>query len=567
MSSLAPGGAALLLAAYDAYRDDFAEITRRAPARFATRDWPGGRDDALERLELYRAVLDPAVGRLLALLAGEARQKAVWTAMKQAYAAQTAGRHDAPQAETFFNSASRRVFDTVGVDPHVEFVAARQIMPPEIPYDLCARYAGNLGLQRIVRQLLLDRPFACGYEDLERDARLAGEAAERHLLATYGSAEVDVVEVLWPVFFRNKGAYVVGRIVRGERCTPLLLALVNPEGQVVLDAVLMTSDEASIVFSFTRSYFQVELPDAPGMVAFLKSIMPLKPRAELHIAIGLNKHGKTELYRDFLQHLEASQDSFVIAPGEKGMVMAVFALPSYDVVFKVMRDVFAFPKASTQRDVVEKYRMVFRHGRAGRLVDTQEFEHLSFPRARFEPDLLAMLTSLAGRTVQVEGDRVVFRHLYTERRLMPLNLFLQNASDIAAEAAVIDFGHALRELASTNIFPGDLLLKNFGVTRHGRVVFYDYDEVSFLTDCNFRPLPPGADEAGEATFYVGERDVFPEEFLRFIGFPSHLRDVFLREHGDLLAPTFWIETQERIRSGEILDVFPYPPGRRLRGSG
>ncbi len=563
-------GADLIHEQYDAYTRGFAEITRRAAARFSARNWHGMFSDASERLELYRKFVDPAVQGLATLLGPRLSDRTVWSSMKRSFAKAAADRPDVELAETFFNSASRRIFHTVGVDAQIEFVSAE--VPTLSLGDarlLADSFSGASGTATTLWRILEAHPFAARFEDPSRDGRLAAELLNAHLTKVWGAPGFDEAQVLRPVFFRNKGAYVVGLIRRDERSLPLVLALLNRDGRVVVDAVLPDEDEASIVFSFTRSYFHVDIEKASALVAFLKTIMPKKPIPELYTAIGFNKHGKTELYRDLLRHLAASRDRFVLAPGEAGMVMLVFTLPSYDVVFKVIRDSFAYPKATERRDVLAKYRMVFHHGRAGRLVDVQEFEHLEFPRERFEPDLLEKLLSGASETVEAVGESIVIRHLFTERRLTPLNLFVKDASPEAAREAVLDLGEAMRDLARTNIFPGDLLLKNFGLTRHGRVVFYDYDEIEFLTDVNFREMPSGSegdDEGGgeEPPFYVGEHDVFPEEFLTFMGLRGSVREAFLERHRDLLEVGFWLRMQRQIRSGEILDVFPYPEARRIR---
>ncbi len=306
----------------------------------------------------------------------------------------------------------------------------------------------------------------------------------------------------------------------------------------MVDTVLLSEAEASVVFSFTRSYFHVDV-DIPGdLVGFLKSILPLKPVAELYIAIGYNKHGKTERYRALYRHLGNSNDKFEIARGAKGMVMTVFTLPSYDVVFKIIKDRFAYPKTSTRAQVMERYKLVFKHDRVGRMVDAQEFEYLTFSRDRFSEELLAELQTVAAETVTVTGDEVVIKHLYTERRLYPLDLYIKEMSFEKAREAVIDYGNAIVDLATANIFPGDLFIKNFGVTRHGRVVFYDYDELCLLTDCNFRKMPEASsyeDEvADQPWFSVAENDIFPEEFRKFLWFPGPLRKVMEEHHRRLL---------------------------------
>ncbi len=563
-------GALRLFRAYEAYRRAFAEITRRAPARFSARHWHVSRADAFERLELYRRTLDPAVTDLRALLGPGVSETTVWSAMKAAFEGLVAGRKDAELAETFFNSASRRIFHTVGVDSRAEFVSAAPAALPGAASELLVTFDGGAGTEAALEEALAAFRFSTDWEDLARDARHAASRLDAMLAEAWGAPSFDALDLLRPVFFRSKGAYLVGRVRRGDEARPFVLALLNPRGRIVVDAVLAEEDEASIVFSFTRSYFHVESSHPAALVAFLKTLMPKKPVAELYTALGFNKHGKTELYRDLLRHLAGSEDLFVEAPGVAGMVMLVFTLPSYDVVFKVIRDSFAPPKTTERQDVLDKYRLVFHHTRAGRLADVQEFEHLSFPVSRFDPRLLERLLAGAPRTIEVRGGEVVIHHLFTERRLTPLDIFLREAGPEAARAAAIDFGEAIRDLAKANIFPGDILPKNFGLTRHGRVVFYDYDEICFLTDVNFRELPGGSDEGDESAeppFWVGPDDVFPEELFTFMGLRGPAREAFLERHADLLGVRFWLEAQRRTRVGEIIDVFPYARERRLSPDG
>jgi isocitrate dehydrogenase kinase/phosphatase len=568
---LAARGAAILARAFDTYCSAFAEITSRAPRRFAHREWQGMQSDARERLEIYSRVLDDAIGDLTRHLAGATHSKAIWTAMKAAFTDRVGGRGDFELAETFFSSASRRIFTTVGVDPLVEFVAPTATSLLRLPgAPVYGAYAPAGETAAVLAAILEERAVEAPFDDLERDCRRAAERVEARLGGPLAAAGVEAIHVVRPLFFRNKAAYLVGRMLRGAELIPLVLALTNPDGRVVVDAALLDADDVSQVFSFTRSYFHVGVAQPFETVRFLKSILPLKPIAELYIAIGHNKHGKTELYRDLLRHLAGSDAPFVIAPGDEGMVMLVFTMPSLDIVFKIIKDRFAYPKTSSRRDVMDKYRLVFRHDRAGRLVDVQEFEHLEFERSRFSERLLAKLLAQAGESVTADGDRVAIRHLYIERRVEPLNLYLATAAEPAAAAAALEFGQAIKDLAATDVFPGDLLPKNFGVTRHGRVVFYDYDEICPLGGCRFRDLPESDDErdqGGEAWFYVGENDVFPEEFGRFLGLKGAVRAAFLEAHGDLLTPRFWLDMQRRIRAGEFPDFFPYPPARRLGHAG
>jgi isocitrate dehydrogenase kinase/phosphatase len=565
---LPQSGARVILAAFENYHRQFKAISRRAKSRFENLDWHGAQEDALERLELYPQIISRCVADLLDSLGEAAKEKLIWVQIKASYSGLIAGREDFELAETFFNSVTRRIFTTVGVDPNIEFLDS-DFEPPPLPtaYPIYQAYPGQQASPELIVKILEDYPFISGYEDMRRDAALAAGAIDSHLRTRWHSPQLDSIELVRPVFYRSTGAYLLGRIRRGSRVSPLLLALVNSGQGIVVDAVLLKDHQISIAFSFARSYFHIEVERPFELIHFMSSVMPWKRVAELYISIGYNKHGKTELYRDLRRHMAQTDDRFVPARGDKGMVMAVFTLPSFDVVFKIIKDKFGDPKTTTRQEVMAQYQLVFKHDRVGRLVDTQEFEHLQFDRSRFSDELFAELLTEAAGSVKVEGEHVVIKHLYTERRLTPLNLYLQEADEASATGAVVDYGQAVKDLAAANIFPGDILLKNFGVTRHGRVVFYDYDELCLLTICKFRRFPQPrdfADEfAAEPWFYVGKNDIFPEEFGTFLGLKGRLRQAFLQAHQDLLGVEFWREMQARLNAGEVIPVFPYDPSCRL----
>ena len=567
-SRLANLAAPAIVRALEDYREAFALITRRARGRFEERDWRGTVADATERLDLYGKVVDEIEGRVREMLGPRLNDRLVWASMKAVYSGLIAGREDCELAETFFNSVSRRIFTTVGVEDDIEFVDSDFDAPPaEPPAPLVRVYDRPAGTRRLLEAVIRDFCFSAPFEDLQRDLDLASARVDA-ALDSLGSAGVDRAEMVREPFFRRKGAYLLGRLVSGSESISLAIALLTSETGTVVDAVLTDQEDLSILFSFTRSHFHVDLGAPYHLVHFLKRLMPRKPIAELYIALGHHKHGKTELYRDLLRHLRETDDRFVPAPGTPGTVMMVFTLPGHDVVFKVIRDRFPAIKPVTPGEVRQKYHLVFRHDRAGRLVEAQEFEHLQFERARFAPELLEEFQADADQTVEVGSERVVVHHAYVERRVTPLDVHLRNASEEAAAAAVGDFGQAVKDLAASGIFPGELLPKNFGVTRHSRVVCYDYDELGLLTGFNFRHLPPARldeDEYGdEAWFGAGPRDVFPEEFRRFLGLPQALREVLERSHGELYGVDFWLEMQDQVRAGVILDIFPYEQSRRLR---
>ncbi len=420
----------------------------------------------------------------------------------------------------------------------------------------------------MIRRLLEALALRAEWCDIEGDALEVAERVAAELASRGADPRAIVLEVIEAPFYRNKGAYIVGRIPLAGEPLPVVLALMHDERGVYVDAVLLTSDEVSIVFGFSWSYFQADIGCPCDVVDFLGSIMPLKRVDELYNSLGFNKHGKTQLYRSVVEHLRAPGAKFELTPGDEGLVMSVFTLPSLNVVFKVIRDSFGFPKRTTRRDVMERYRLVFLRDRVGRLADAQEFEHLEFPRECFPDALLEYLLDAAASTVQVRGDAVVIHHLYTERRVTPLNLYLRDASFERARDAILDYGQAIKDLAAANIFTGDMLPKNFGVSRHGRVIFYDYDELVLLTDCVFRRVPepttPEQELAAEPWYYVGERDVFPEEFAPFMVPSGPLGDIFLAAHSDLLTIDFWLEAQAQQLAGEMRDVFPYGGERRFR---
>lgn len=566
-SRLANLAATAILEAFEGYHETFNGISRRAKGRFERRDWKGALADASERLDLYGRVIDDVEGRVRTMLGTRSADRLVWAGMKAVYSGMIGGRDDLELAETFFNSVTRRVFTTVGVDRNIEFVDSDFEAPsPHSGSDLCRTYDNMADPSELIGAILRDLNFAMPFEDIRRDACLAGERLSADL-RSLGEDGVQRAEIISAPLFRRKGAYVLGRLFSGRSAIPLALALVNTERGIVVDAMLIDEDDISILFSFTRSHFHVDLAPPHQLVAFLKRLMPKKPVAEIYIALGYHKHGKTELYRDLLRHLRDSDERFDLAPGTPGMVMVVFAMPGYDVVFKLIRDRFPAIKPITPSEVMQNYRLVFRHDRAGRLVEAQEFEHLRFDRARFTPRLLEEFRRDAERTVLIDSDVVVVHHAYVERRVLPLDVYLREASEEAGRAAVTDFGQAVKELAASGIFPGELLPKNFGVTRHGRIVCYDYDELSLLTDFSFRALPTSQsddDEYGdEAWFGVGPRDVFPEEFARFLALPPTLREVLARSHGDLYELEFWQQMQARVSSGDIVDIFPYRPSCRL----
>jgi isocitrate dehydrogenase kinase/phosphatase len=571
-SRLADPVAREIAAAFAEYREAFLAVTRRARAHFEGRDWRSMRADASLRLSLYRTAVDRAEATTRELLGERCRDRLVWVSAKAVYSSVIAQRQDWDLAETFFNSVTRRLFTTVGVDPLVEYVASDFDQPPsEVLERVYARHAGRVPIAELVDACLRDAPLSVEWIDRSADAAIAAERIERHL-AEASLGRPIALEVIRPLFFQGKGAYIVGRLVLpAGNVIPVVLALRNRGHGLFVDAVLIGRSDVSVLFSVTRGYFMVDAERPYDVMRFLRSLMPKKPIAELYIAIGEAKQGKTELYRGLVEHIEDIGEKFCFAPGIPGLVMVVFTAPRLGMVLKVIRDRFPPEKTVSAAMVRERYGWVYGHDRAGRLVDAQEFEHLTFPLDGFEPDLLEELKRECGRSIDIDGDRVSISLAYVERRLTPLNIYVRTHTFEEASAALAEYAKAIRDLALCNIFPGDLLLKNFGLTRNGRVALYDYDELTDLLSVQFRDIPEAKydedEHAAEAWFSVGPRDVFPEEFKRFLGLPPELKQALVDRCPEIFSAAWWRTIQDRVRSGKIPEFAPYPAERKLRARG
>ncbi len=558
----------LLVRAFDDYNASFSDITRRGRRRFESGDRAGMRADVIARIELYDRRIDELIGRLDERLGSRLFSRSVWKEIRLSYHEAVAERLDAELYKTWFNTVSRRLFKTRGVDPKVEFVALDIEPTDRINHPVSRHvYAAGVRLDQTLGRLLGDFAFSLPFADHAGDAsRLAERLTEE--AGRVDSGPISSIEMLTTVFYREGRAYLVGRAFARDHYLPCVIALVVEDGALRVDALLCRRLQVSILFGFTFSYFLADLATVGDTVVFLRTLLPDKPVDEIYTVLGRTKQGKTDRYRAFFRQLSATDDELLVeAEGKRGMVMQVFTLPSYPLVFKLLRDRFDPAKTVARDQVIERYHMVYRHDRVGRLIDAQEFKDLRFPFDRFDPDLRDSLLADCSRLVHLEDDSLVIRHCWVERRVRPLNLYLAEVDSEQAEQAVLDMGQALKDLARSNIFAGDLLPKNFGVTRSGRVVFYDYDELMLLTECEFRRMPKATDYVDiyspEPWYSVGDNDVFPEEFPRFMGLPKPLMKVFTEAHGELFDADWWLGLQKRIRSGEALDVAPYNDEARL----
>lgn len=560
--------AALIARGFEDYNARFSDLTRRARRRFERRDWKHAQVDAAARIDLYDVCINDTLARLEALLEERVRSRPLWRAILPAYAECIAALPDRELYKTFHNSLVRRFFRIDGVAPDLEFHAL-DIVPTgdsACPGELAHHGFGAEGADTATawRGIFRAPGWANGWADLDASVNAVADVFRKR--------GVVGVSLLRTPFFRERRAYLVGAAHGASGADyPVVIALVSTPVGVRADAVLTDAEDISILFGFSRSHFHADLARVGDVVAFLHRLLPRKPLDELFTVLGRIKQGKTERYRQVFRHLaEHLDETLVHADGERGMVMAVFTPRDYPVVFKLIRDRFAYPKDLARKDVEDKYRLVFRRDRIGRLVDAQEFRRLRFPKRQFAPAVLDELLRECAQTVRLDGDDVVIGHCYVERRVRPLDVYARESPVRAAEAAVLDYGQAIKDLARSNLFPGDLLLKNFGVTRHGRVLFYDYDELCLVEQCRFRAVPVMREEDEtrplDEWLYAAADDVFPELFPQFLGLPATLRATLRAVHGEIFDPAWWRDVQARLAAGEHFDVPPYPVSALLGGS-
>ncbi len=588
-STLAYDIAKAMMDGFNRHYQLFRTESARAKHRFETADWHGQQRAQRERIEFYDLRVREASTRLEREFKAGEQPMEIWQQVKLHYIGLLVDHRQPELAETFFNSVTTKILHRTHF--HNDFIFVRPAVSteyiengePEARPTYRSYYPTPASLPAVLVQMVQDFGLLRDFENLERDCGFVVNAMNDRLGGAILRANFQL-QVLSSLFFRNKGAYIVGKLINGFNEFPFALPVLHTgrDDKLAIDAALFGDDELLILFSFARAYFMVDMEIPSAYVQFLRSMMPRKPRNEIYNALGLAKQGKTLFYRDFLHHLRHSTDQFRIAPGIKGMVMLVFDLPSFPYVFKVIKDYYPPQKDTTREQVKGKYQLVKQHDRGGRMADTLEYSEVAFPRQRFDEELILEIEKFAPSQLEIsdrDGDgqtEVIIKHVYIERRMIPLNIYLQEAFDLGldkpqaraqVERGVIEYGKAIKDLVATNIFPGDMLWKNFGITRHGKVVFYDYDEIEYITDCNFRKVPTPRNEeeemSGEVWYSVGPKDVFPETFGPFLLGNPLVREVFMKHHADLLEAAFWQGHKDRILAGHVLDVFPYEREKRF----
>jgi isocitrate dehydrogenase kinase/phosphatase len=572
--------AQMMLMGFERHYHIFREAGRSAKICFENQDWSGIRQLQRDRIAYYDERVAETVYQLEDEFDAQNLSDEIWPQVKLHYIGLLSNIHQPELAETFFNSVCTRILKSEYF--HNQFIFIRPTISTEYLENdegpskpsYRAHYPGNQsGINKTLKKIIAEFEIKGDFEDLKRDLELITHAIQESLENTTGETDFQI-QILSSLFFRNKTAYIMGRIIKGENMTPLVIAFMHTHSnQLCIDGLLLDESDLRLIFSFTHSYFLVDMEVPSAYVNFLRSLLPHKPRAEIYNMLGLQKHGKNLFYRDFQHHLMHSTDQFRIAPGIKGLVMLVFDLPSYPFVFKLIKDHFPPPKETTREIIISKYQLVKQHDRVGRMADSLEFIDLAFPKERFTDELIQEIEhhcpSLLKITSTHDGkEELVIQHLYIERRMTPLNIWLQEGSDAEIEHGIKQYGEAIKNLIAANIFPGDLLYKNFGVTRYGRVAFYDYDEIEYLTDCEVKRVPKAQNEEDEMSnepwFRIGPRDIFPETFTTFLLGNDQVRALVLKHHPDLFEPSMWQGYKDRLSAGEIPDFIEYESERRLK---
>lgn len=559
-----------ILDGFDKHYFVFRRFGFEAKFCFEHADWTSAGEGRKERILGYEARVSETVKALNAQFPEAGNNAQWWPEVKAAYITLLLNHLQAECAETYYNSVVCRVvhrdyFNNKNIfwRPSLSTEHLEGSSPSYRSY-----YPPANGLRRCLLQTITGFGLGNRFQNLRRDIRRLEIAIVKHRSKNWKPKPNYQIQVLGSLFFRSKAAYIVCRIINGDQTQALVIPILQDDKRhIYADAALMRRKDVTIVFSFSRAYFMVDMEVPSAYVTFLISIMPGKSPVDLYAMLGLQKQAKTLFYREMLYHLSHSQDNFQIAPGVRGMVMLVFTLPSFQFVFKLIKDRFDPPKTSTREEVRQKYQLVKYHDRVGRLADTLEYSNVAISMDRIDPELLNELRANAADSIEEVGDKLVIKHVYIERRMEPLDQYLSQASPAQRRDAIRDFGQSIRDMVGANIFPGDMLKKNFGVTRNERVVFYDYDEICYITDCNFRRIPPARsyeDEISDTPWYsIGQNDVFPESFAPFFFTDYKDLSVFKQNHADLLDPEWWKNMKAAINAGDLVDVFPYPVKRRF----
>jgi isocitrate dehydrogenase kinase/phosphatase len=562
-----------ILKVFDDFYAEFLRLTWAAKATFESRDHPTAIANARRRLGLYNATVYPLADELQRAFPQLKEHEPHWRQVEAAYRTAVDGRYEADLALAYLHSAQRCVHHGEWKPVEYGFRGSHRVVPPAnavSEYFPCSWPVDPLTIQRVLQVADLAVPFC----DPARDAGLIARRVN-DVLADRAGAGLRGIEMLRAGFFRNRGAYLVGRLVlKGTEHKPCVIALVNAAEGLRAEALLHAAPHVHNLCSSTEAPFQVTNRHYHELSAFLHSIMPRRPLGLHYSTIGYYHFSKVAVMNEVRRRLVHERERLSVAPGSPGTVTIAFTSPQLDYVLKVIRDQptsgYKWDRFEGVEAVLAKYKGVHEINRTGSMLDNIVYYNLRLEHAWFEPALAEELLQAAGNSVQRQGRALVFKYLIAQRKLTPLNVFLETAPAQRAERAMINLGFCIRNNAAANVFNKDFDARNYGVSRYLKIYLYDYDAVETLTDVKVRTNRDRYEGEEEIPGWFFEPGVvfLPEEIEAGLRVPNRaLRRAFRAVHAELMTVEYWEQLQQALRAGEVPGIHAFPESCHLKDWG
>ncbi len=524
-----------------------------------------------ERLGLYSAFIAAHGPRVLAAFPALSNNAAVWDDIERLLLERIADRYEADIIFGFVHSLRRNI------DHGIWRPVAYSFPPPsKRRVDSMAQVHRRLHVEgrmdaELFKEVLRMPNFAVPFRNLDEDAALVLRKVEQLLGAAFRQTQPIALDVVEAGFFRDRSAFVVGRWVLADGSfTPLVIALLNSAEGIYADAVLHDVADIHSLFSSALANLHVTTRLYYQTCVFLFSLMPRRPLGHHYSTIGFNHVGKVVILTEIIDQLRQSGQKLQRSPGMPGTVALGFTCEACSYHLKVIRDRpttaykwGAFPGVVA---VIDKYRDVHEINRAGSMLDNVMYFNLRLERDLFEPALLDEILQQAAGSVQLDADGVFIRSLIVQLKIVPLPVYIRNATEEQTWAVIRSLGHCIRNNAATNIFNKDLDSRNYGIGRYGRVLLFDYDAVEKLTDVKIRTnteREPGEETVPEWFFEDGV--IFlPEEMEYGMQLNNEwARRAFRAQNADLLTVDYWEGVQQKLLRGEVPGLRMYPRASKV----
>lgn len=573
MSEQEAAVAAWLYQEYSRFYEEFLSNIDQAKIAFEERDFASSVRVSERRLSLYSASIVDVSERLRQAYPQIHADETLWQEVAANYSALISGEYAEDVGRAYLHSLRRRIYQG---EWRAEDYAFADMTPPgdedlarvTRSYPLDAHMTAEV-VAEILRIPGFKRDFADIDDDVARVMQRISDNLENLPRRPHKLIRVDMIDA---GFYRNRGAYLVGRLIfENDRFIPLILALLNDERGIYVDAVLTSVTYAHNIFSSTLANFHVTNPCYHEVCALLKSIMPKRPLGLHYSTIGYNHLGKVAVMRELEAELLESENGLETAVGSPGTVAMGFAASNSAYSLKVIRDKptaqYKWGEFGGLESVIRKYTRVHEINRTGSMLDSIIYYKVRLDRSWFSPALLEDLLAHAAETVSLNGDDVIFKYLIVQIKLTPLPVYLENASDRQAETAITNLGYCIKNNAAANIYNRDLDARNYGISSYSKVYLFDYDALEILSDVKIRTnLDREAGEEDIPDWYFEDGVVFlPEELVSGLCIRQRgLCDYFTRRHANLLGTEYWTEIQQYIQQGRVPSVSVYPDNQRIR---